>query len=321
MTLRHNTSSYDRREDIRKTSKVLEFFKENGTLDESFDFSQHTRIVTAKFLENLEKGGFRLPKVMPEHSISSYQYFTTNLALYLKFNPFYISRCVKLITEFLNRFILRPEDIFCYDCECMAKRNSLFGELDYENYYSHPAYISHLLVESIAARRVFFIKKIEDTLKKKEISYPSRILDIGCGMGGSLHLFHSASRKVGIDISYPMIEISKKVAGPSEWYESMDCTNIQYRDQSFDLVLCFDVLEHVTRPKHTLKEIRRLVKHNGLAVIVYPFSNYDWDSHISLVDKEIFDSWLNEFEYLVVEEVIPPGERFPCGICYLLKTQ
>jgi len=110
-----------------------------------------------------------------------------------------------------------------------------------------------------------------------------------------------------------------RVAGPKERYEVMDCGNIQYPDRSFDLILCFDVLEHVARPKHTLKGMRRILKANGLVAIIYPFGNYDWDSHISLVDKQTFDCWLDELEYFIVDEITPPSEGFP-AILYLLKT-
>jgi len=178
--------SYKRSRDPRRTFEVLEFLKAKGILEESFDLSKYMGAVATQFQDNLEEEGLRLPKVMPESSVSSYWYFITNLTLYSNFKPSYLSRCVKLITEFCNRFNLPPEDVFRYDQECISRRNSLLRELGYKNYYSHPLYISHLLVEN-HPERIFFTEKIIDAIKSSRISYPLRILDIGCGMGGPLH--------------------------------------------------------------------------------------------------------------------------------------
>jgi len=101
----------------------------------------------------------------------------------------------------------------------------------------------------------------------------------------------------------------------------MDCTTIGYEDESFDLILCFDLLEHTCEPRKALLEIRRVVRDYGIVSIVYPFGSYDWDSHISLVEKPIFDNLLESAGYTVIGEVQAPGESFRNSVCYLLSTR
>jgi ubiquinone/menaquinone biosynthesis C-methylase UbiE len=50
----------------------------------------------------------------------------------------------------------------------------------------------------------------------------------------------------------------------------MDITNIQYPDESFDLLYCSHVLEHVNDDKKAIKEIYRVLKVGGTAVIMVP---------------------------------------------------
>ena len=44
----------------------------------------------------------------------------------------------------------------------------------------------------------------------------------------------------------------------------------QFKDNSFDIITMWDVLEHVPNPLHTLKEIKRILRPDGLLVINYP---------------------------------------------------
>jgi SAM-dependent methyltransferase len=53
-----------------------------------------------------------------------------------------------------------------------------------------------------------------------------------------------------------------------------DITDLDFRDSSFDLVLCSHVLEHVPDDRAAMKEIRRVLVPGGTAIIQSPV-NYD----------------------------------------------
>jgi SAM-dependent methyltransferase len=50
----------------------------------------------------------------------------------------------------------------------------------------------------------------------------------------------------------------------------MDITNIEYSDESFDLIYCGHVLEHVEDDRKAISELYRVLKKNGQAVILVP---------------------------------------------------
>jgi ubiquinone/menaquinone biosynthesis C-methylase UbiE len=52
-----------------------------------------------------------------------------------------------------------------------------------------------------------------------------------------------------------------------------DITAIPVPDESFDAILCTEVLEHVPEPSHALKEFARLLKPGGVMILTAPFGS------------------------------------------------
>jgi len=50
----------------------------------------------------------------------------------------------------------------------------------------------------------------------------------------------------------------------------LDIQNIDYESDSFDLILCNHVLEHIANDYKALKELYRILKHSGIAIITVP---------------------------------------------------
>jgi len=84
-----------------------------------------------------------------------------------------------------------------------------------------------------------------------------RVLDIGCGQKPYLPLVaHRAASYRGIDfVDGPLVDD----VGPAE--------DLPYPDDSFDLVLCTQVLEHVHDPASTVREIHRVLAAGGTALV------------------------------------------------------
>ena len=53
----------------------------------------------------------------------------------------------------------------------------------------------------------------------------------------------------------------------------MDITNIEYPDQSFDVIYCSHVLEHVQDDKRAMREFFRVLKNNGWAILLVPITS------------------------------------------------
>jgi SAM-dependent methyltransferase len=52
----------------------------------------------------------------------------------------------------------------------------------------------------------------------------------------------------------------------------MDITNIQYPDDSFDIIYCSHVLEHVPDDRQAMREFYRILKSEGWAVLLVPIT-------------------------------------------------
>jgi len=89
---------------------------------------------------------------------------------------------------------------------------------------------------------------------------PVNILDVGCGEGVTIvKLKQSKIGKTyeGIDNSEDALRIGKKLY-PGIDIKIGDIYNLPYKDNSFDLVVCTEVLEHLYRPKKALTELKRI---------------------------------------------------------------
>ena len=102
-----------------------------------------------------------------------------------------------------------------------------------------------------------------------------------------------------------------------------DITEIPAPDESFDAILCSEVLEHVPEPTHALDEFSRLLKPGGILILTAPFasnvhmapyhycsgfSKYWYDHHLELRGFEIRELVANGDWYtLLRQEIIRLG--------------
>lgn len=122
--------------------------------------------------------------------------------------------------------------------------------------------------------REVFWKKALDSL---EIKTGEKVLDVGCGQGLFLaRLTRSYKAKgVGIDISNKSVEFARKnYARKNLSYQIADATKIPFGDNSFNVVISFDTLEHIEDQKGAVKEIVRVLKPGG-KLLIYTMNKND----------------------------------------------
>jgi len=104
---------------------------------------------------------------------------------------------------------------------------------------------------------VYRLKKaLEATIRPLAIASVN-CLDVGCGDRPYEYLF-GQGKYIGIDVG--VSGRSTKLKKPELFY---DGKNIPYSDNQFDLVLCTQVLEHVSDPFSLIKEMVRVCKQGG----------------------------------------------------------
>ena len=100
-----------------------------------------------------------------------------------------------------------------------------------------------------------------------------KILEIGVGPGSTLEFYPPTSQVVGIDISAPMIKQARKKAerlnsGSSYEFHVMDALNLEFPDNSFDVVLAAYVITTVSDPARVCQEMLRVVKPGGQIIAI-----------------------------------------------------
>ncbi|GAK49655.1 hypothetical protein U14_00878 [Candidatus Moduliflexus flocculans] len=124
--------------------------------------------------------------------------------------------------------------------------------------------------------RYTFTRRLEVMLPLIQQSLPTQnILEIGCGAGLlSLSLAKDAETIVGIDVSESAIAFAKtlqqKLCCANVAFEIGDAEHLQFQDQTFELLLCSEVLEHLIAPELALAEFRRVLKPNGCVILTTP---------------------------------------------------
>lgn len=103
---------------------------------------------------------------------------------------------------------------------------------------------------------------------------PQKILDAGCGEGFTLQSLYElkiGKTLEGIDFSKEAIEIGKKQY-PHLNIKTGDIYNLPYKDNSFDLVICTEVLEHLENPQNAINELKRV----SSKYILFTVPNEPW---------------------------------------------
>jgi SAM-dependent methyltransferase len=98
------------------------------------------------------------------------------------------------------------------------------------------------------------------------------ILDVGCNSGyGTLRLAAVARRAVGVDVNPLAIEgARRRPGGRAVEFLAIDGSQLPFPDRSFDMVVSFQVIEHVADPAPYLTEIARVLRPDGTALLTTP---------------------------------------------------
>ena len=113
---------------------------------------------------------------------------------------------------------------------------------------------------------------------------PKTILDVGCGRGFYLKIFSlldGPNTIIGIDKNREYLSQARSLTRQDKRVKIKrgSIYKLPFLDGSFDIVVCSEVLEHLTDEKTALKELYRVTKPDGMLLITVPNSNFPflWD--------------------------------------------
>jgi SAM-dependent methyltransferase len=107
-------------------------------------------------------------------------------------------------------------------------------------------------------------------------AHGKRVLDAGCGAGyGSAELAKTARAVYGADVSAEAIHYARDhYRLPNLQFEQASCVRLPHPDASFDLVIAFEVIEHLEEWRKFLLEVKRVLSASGQFVVSTPNKLY-----------------------------------------------
>ncbi len=160
------------------------------------------------------------------------------------------------------------------------------------------------------------------------------VLDVGCGSGHVLEALRSPGRRLcGVEMD-PGAAESLRARGIEGHSVDLEAEALPFHDGEFDVVLCYDVLEHVFAPGRLLGEIRRVLRPDGAALLCVPntLNLYNrlvflsgefvdimdtahgagelFSNHVRLFSKALFERFIDANGFRAVERHYYFPERF-----------
>jgi len=136
-----------------------------------------------------------------------------------------------------------------------------------EGKYNKSYFDTDIMDEEVALTREGYQKIVKKIIL--DLPPESKVLDVGCGRGAHLkdfNMLRTDLKLYGVDIGDveeylpDFIKFHKKTAD-----------NLPFKNDEFDFLICFHVLEHLSNPEKCLLEFNRVLKEDGLLYIETPY--------------------------------------------------
>lgn len=137
---------------------------------------------------------------------------------------------------------------------------------------------------------------ILDEIEKTE---PKTILEAGCGRGFYMHaatMFPFIKEIHGIDVNDEYLKVAKKhIKDKRVHLRNASIYELPYPDNSFDFVMCSEVLEHLTDDSKALEEMKRVLKKGGTLVASVPNYHFPflWDP-LNWIMMKLFNTHIDK---------------------------
>jgi ubiquinone/menaquinone biosynthesis C-methylase UbiE len=130
------------------------------------------------------------------------------------------------------------------------------------------------------------------------------ILEIGCRAGNLTQHFASGNQVVGVDVDRNALKLFEQRLGLKGLWLDVDFEQLPFDNNSFDVVVFSEVMEHVRFPQKVLKEIARVLKPDGKLVGSVP-NSFRLRNRLRFLAGKPFESdrsHLRSYSYLLLRD-------------------
>ncbi len=172
----------------------------------------------------------------------------------------------------------------CLSCSLLQTRvhdrsRRDFIDNQYDNAYAIERRQDQLKLDRRFSKHLSLITRLKRT---------GRLLDVGCGVGYFLKYFYKAHpdwKLFGVEPSSILREVANENVNIKVNYGILN--KIPYKGNFFDVVTCYDVLEHSTNIKSNLAELKRVLKREGILLVQAP----NYQSLMAYLTGSKWDWW------------------------------
>ncbi len=101
-------------------------------------------------------------------------------------------------------------------------------------------------------------------------------LDVGCASGfmiSEISKLNAKAKYFGVD-SYPKAIQYAQKKYPHINFRTSQADKLPFKDNFFDLIICYETIEHVVRPLKVLQEMKRVLKKDGTLILAMDSGNF-----------------------------------------------
>lgn len=120
-------------------------------------------------------------------------------------------------------------------------------------------------------------RRLVRALLRRYAPAAARVLDVGCGTGGTMDALAGCGEVFGADISNAALALCRE-RGHALLIQSR-AEGLACRDACFDATTCCDILEHLEDDAAGFAEIARVLGPGGSAIITVPAYQWLWSEH------------------------------------------
>jgi SAM-dependent methyltransferase len=156
------------------------------------------------------------------------------------------------------------------------------------------------------------------------LPHSKEVLEVGCGDASfTKSLAECSPRVTAIDISADQIALNARAHPEIAFIQHDVAERFPFEDETFDVIWCSEVLEHLFDPGFALREMHRVMTTGGKLLITVPYHGlfknvlialFRWDEHFAPDNPHIRFFTRNTLGHLVASAGFHQIETRTCGM-------